>query len=146
MKPLSLIIPVKQLKYMLLIETETLGFVIGFYSNYGPAEKKIWELYAAHKIEDNIDEYLKNNLNYISLYTIFSTNPVPAYDIFGNHVFLTHNGYFSLTILEVKKKFNLPLFLTLRENFQIAIPYCGEDIRFDNMDKRGIEMYFWMAN
>ena len=62
------------------------------------------------------------------------------------HIFLTHNGYFSLTILEVTKKFYLPLFLTLRENFQIAIPYCGEDIRFDNMDKRGFEMYFWMAN
>ena len=53
---------------------------------------------------------------------------------------------FDLKYFKLTNNINLPLFLTLRENFQIAIPYCGEDIRFDNMDKRGIEMYFWMAN
>jgi len=146
LKSKPLIISDKQIKYMLLVETKSLGFVLGFYSDFDSAEKKISKLYANHKIDENIDEYLKKNLNYISLYSIFSANPIPAYDMIGNHVFGTNNGYFSLSILEVKKKFNLPLFLSLRENFQIALPYCCEDKRFDNMDKRGIEMYFWMAN
>ena len=59
MKSKPLIISVKQIKYMLLVETKSLGFVHGFYSDYDSSEKKILKLYATHKI----DEFKNSTIN-----------------------------------------------------------------------------------